>query len=78
MKTLQIKISDQDYSKFNLQEKGELTFAELHDLISIDYAKQSLIKCNEIAAQTGLSSMTMDEINEEIQAVRNAKNSTES
>ncbi|QLH47854.1 MAG: hypothetical protein HWD58_20960 [Bacteroidota bacterium] len=55
MKTLQIQISDQDYSKYNFQEKGELTFAELEELISLEYTKKALLKCNEIANQTGLS-----------------------
>jgi hypothetical protein len=32
------------------------------------------LECNEIAEQVGLSKMTMDEINAEIQAVRDAKN----
>ena len=74
MKTLQIEISDQDYSKYNLENKGLLSFAELEDLISIEYAKKSLTKCAEIAEQSGLSKMTLEEINSEIKAVRDAKN----
>ena len=74
MKTLQIEISDQDYSKYNLENKGQLSFAELEALISIEYAKKSLTKCTEIAEQAGLSKMTLDEINSEIKAVRDAKN----
>jgi len=74
MKTLQVEISEQDFNKFNFKEKGNLTFNELEQLISLDYAKKSLEKCHEIAAQTGLSEMTIDEINSEILAVRNAKN----
>lgn len=74
MKTLQIQISDQDYSKYNFENKGQLTFAELEELISIEYAKKSLAKCTEIAEQTGLSKMTLEEINSEIKAVRDAKN----
>lgn len=73
MKTLQVQISDQDYSKYNLENKGQLTFVELEELISIEYAKKSLAKCAEIAEQTELSKMTLDEINSEIKAVRNAK-----
>ena len=74
MKTLQIEISDQDYSKYNLENKGLLSFAELEDLISIEYAKKSLTKCAEIAEQSGLSKMPLEEINSEIKAVRDAKN----
>ncbi len=76
MKTLQVQISDQEYTKYKFQEKGPLSFAELEELISMEYAKKSLLKCNEIAEQTGLSKMTMDEIDAEIKAVRDAKNST--
>ena len=76
MKTLKVQISDQEYIKYKFQEKGELTFTELEELISMEYAKKSLLKCNEIAEQTGLSGMTMDEINAEIKAVRDAKNCT--
>lgn len=73
MQTLQIKISDSDMQKYNLASR-EIKFTELVDLISREYARKSLLECNEIAEQEGLSKMTMDEINAEIKAVRNAKN----
>jgi hypothetical protein len=43
------------------------------DLISREYARKALLECNEIAEQEGFSKMTMDEINAEIKAVRDAK-----
>jgi hypothetical protein len=73
MRTLQIKVSETDFRKYNL-ESGEIKFTDLVDLISREYARKSLLECNEIAEQVGLSKMTMDEINAEIQAVRDAKN----
>jgi len=33
-----------------------------------------LVACNKIAQKNGLSEMTLDEINTEIRAARNAKN----
>ena len=42
--------------------------------MSVEYAKEALQKCNDIALEVGLSKMTLEEINEEIAAVRNAKN----
>jgi len=72
MQTIQIKISNTDFQKYNLGSK-EIKFTDLVDLISREYARQSLLECNEIAAQVGLSKMTMDEINAEINAVRDAK-----
>jgi hypothetical protein len=72
MKTIQIKISDTDIQKYNLRNR-EIKFTDLVDLISAEYARKALLECNEIAEQEGLSSMTMDEINAEIKAVRDAK-----
>ena len=76
MKTLQVQITDQDYSKYHFDQKGELTFVELEELISMEYAKKALILCTEIAEKNGLSNITLDEINSEIKAVREAKSNT--
>jgi len=46
----------------------------LVEKISLEYARQSLLEYNEIAEKTGLSKMTLDEINAEIKAVSDAKN----
>lgn len=73
MQTLQIKISNTDLKKYNLGS-GEIKFADLVDLISKEYARKALLECNQIAEQEGLSKMTMEEINAEIKAVRDAKN----
>ncbi len=72
MQTLQIKISDTDIQKYNLENR-EIKFTDLVDLINKEYARKALLECNEIAKQVELSKMTMDEINAEIKAVRNAK-----
>jgi hypothetical protein len=45
----------------------------LVELINLEYARKALLECNEIAEKVGLSKMTMDEINAEIKAVRDAK-----
>jgi hypothetical protein len=72
MQTIQIKISNTDFQKYNLGNK-EIKFTDLVDLISQEYARKALLECNEIAEQNELSKMTMDEINAEIKAVRDAK-----
>jgi len=72
MKTIQLKISNTDIQKYNIRSK-EIKFSDLVDLISKEYARKSLIECNEIAEKEGLSSMTMEDINAEIKAVRDAK-----
>lgn len=72
MRTLQIKVSETDFKKYNLGSE-EIKFTDLVDLISREYARKALLECNAIAEQEGLSKMSMDEINAEIKAVRDAK-----
>jgi hypothetical protein len=72
MRTVQIRVSENDFQKYNFGS-GEIKFTDLVELISREYAKKALLESNEIAEQVGLSKMTMDEINAEIKAVRNAK-----
>lgn len=73
MKTLQISISDLEFNKFGL-EKDSLTFSEFVELITRELMRQNMDKCLTLAEKYGLSQMTMDEINEEVKAVRRAKN----
>ncbi|NUQ24611.1 MAG: hypothetical protein HUU34_11715 [Saprospiraceae bacterium] len=72
MRTVQLKISETDFQKYNFGG-GEIKFSDLVELISREYARRALLECNEIAEQVGLSTMTLDEINAEIKAVRDAK-----
>lgn len=75
MRTLNVSISDIEYNKFGLKA-DELTFTDLIDLVSKELMRQNLNKCLELAGKYGLSEMTMDEISQEVKAVRqNAKNS---
>ncbi|PKQ69311.1 hypothetical protein Rain11_1356 [Raineya orbicola] len=74
MKTLNVSISEVEFNKFGIG-KENITFTELVELISREIMRQNLHKCVELAEKYGLSSMTMDEISEEVKAVRNAKNS---
>lgn len=75
MRTIQIKVSETDFRKYNLGST-EIKFTDLVELISREYARKALLECNEIAKQVGLSKMTMDEINAEIKAVRDAKSNS--
>ncbi len=72
MQTIQIKISNTDFKKYNFGT-GEIKFTDLVDLINKEYARNALQECNKIANKEGLSDMSIDEINAEINAVRNAK-----
>ena len=74
MRTLNISISDLEYNKFGIQT-DKLSFTEFVDLISKELSRQTLSNCIQLAERFGLSKMTMEEITEEVKAVRkNAKN----
>ena len=72
MRTVQIKVSETDFQKYNLGS-DEIKFTDLVEVINLEYARNALLECNEIAGKVGFSKMTMDEINAEVKAVRDAK-----
>ena len=74
MRTLNVSISDIEYNKFGLKN-DQLTFTEFFDMVSKELMRQNLNKCIELAEKHGLSKMTMEEITNEVKAVRrDAKN----
>ncbi|GHT60703.1 hypothetical protein AGMMS50239_10170 [Bacteroidia bacterium] len=73
MRTLSVSISDIEYSKFGISSE-RLSFTDFTDLISRELMRQNLNRCIALAEKYGLSSMTMEEITNEVKAVRqNAK-----
>ncbi len=72
VKSLNISISDIEFNKFGLK-KDNLSFSELVEIINRELIRQNLDKCLELSEKFGLSSMTMDEISNEVKAVRHAK-----
>ncbi|BAU54560.1 hypothetical protein [Mucilaginibacter gotjawali] len=74
MPTLNVSISEIEYNKFGIKN-DQLTFTEFIDIVSKELSRQNLNKCVELADKYGLSKMTMEEITDEVKAVRrNAKN----
>ncbi len=74
MKTLSVTISDLEYNKFGIKD-SKLNFTDFVDIVSKELTRQNLSKCIELAEKHGLSKMTMDEITNEVKAVRkDAKN----
>ena len=74
MKTLSISISDLEYNKFGIKDSN-LNFTDFVDIVSKELTRQNLSKSVELAEKYGLSKMTMDEITNEVKAVRkDAKN----
>jgi hypothetical protein len=59
----------------NLGIKNEnITFTEFTELVKREVMRNNLNICLALTEKYGLSSMTRNEINEEIKSVRNAKN----
>lgn len=73
MKTLSITISDLEYNQFGINN-DKLSFTEFVDIVNKEITKQTLNKCVQLAEKYKLSRMSSDEINDEVKAVRNAKN----
>jgi hypothetical protein len=74
MRILNVSISDIEYNKFGIKNDN-LSFTDFIEIVSRELSKQNLEKCIELANKHGLSKMTIDEITEEVKAVRqNAKN----
>lgn len=75
MRILNVSISESEFNKFGLKD-SKLNFTDFVAIVSKELARQNLTKCIELAEKYGLSKMTMDEITNEVKAVRkNAKNS---
>lgn len=76
MRTINIDISELEFQKFGLKTE-RLSFSDFVDIISRELSRQNLAKTVELAERYGLSNMTMDEISNEVKAVRknNASNS---
>lgn len=73
MRTMNVSISDAEYSKFGFQNEV-INFSDFTDLIGKELMRQNLNRCIALAEKYGLSSMTMEEITNEVNAVRqNAK-----
>jgi hypothetical protein len=69
MKTLNIAISDIEYGLFGLP--GErLNFTDFIDIVGRQLMRQNLNRSVALAEKYGLSSMTMEEITNEVNAVR--------
>ncbi len=73
MRTLNISISDMEFNNLGIKNEN-ITFTEFTELVRRDGMRNNLNNCLALAEKYGLSSMTINEINEEIKLVRNAKN----
>jgi hypothetical protein len=73
MRTINISISDIEFSKFGIKSEN-LNFTEFIELVTKELTRQNLNKSLELAEKYGISQMTMEDITNEVKAVRsNAK-----
>jgi hypothetical protein len=73
MPTLSVSISDIEYKKFGLKNEN-LTFTDFIDIVTKELMRQNLNKSLELSEKYSISKMTMDDITNEVKAVRkNAK-----
>ena len=73
MRTLNVTISDVECSKFGIFNE-QMNFTDFIDIVSKELMRQNLNRSVALAEKYGLSSMTMEEITNEVKAVRqNAK-----
>ena len=73
MITLNVSISDMEFNNLGIKNEN-ITFTEFTELVRREVMRNNLNNCLDLAEKYGLSSMIINEINEEIKLVRNAKN----
>ena len=73
MRILNVSISDMEFNNLGIKNEN-ITFTEFTELVKREVMRNNLNICLALTEKYGLSSMTMNEINEEIKSVRNAKN----
>ena len=73
MRILNVSISDMEFNNLGIKNEN-ITFTEFIELVRREVMRNNLNNCVALTEKYGLSSMTMNEINEEIKLVRNAKN----
>ncbi len=76
MKTVSVQLSDFEFKQLGLK-KSTLSFSELTEIMGKRITQQALEKSIQLAKKYGLSKMSMEEINDEIKAHRNAKDNWE-
>lgn len=69
MKTITVSVSEAEFNELAL-ESTDFTLSEWINILSRELAKRRLLQSIELAEKYGLSTMSMDEINEEVKAVR--------
>ena len=69
MKTVQLLVNEEDYLKYGFSNNS-MTLSEFREKIEIELFQKSINKSLKIAKETGLSEMSLKDINAEIEKVR--------
>jgi hypothetical protein len=69
MRTLSIAISDEECRNFGISSE-RLNFSDFIEMVSKKLMRENLNRSIELAEKYGLSSMSMEEITNEVNAVR--------
>jgi hypothetical protein len=72
MKTVNIQISDLEFDRLGLK-KSNLSFSEFIEIIEKHIIKLTLEKSILLSEKYGIANMTMNQINDEIKSLRDAK-----
>ncbi|WP_425391869.1 hypothetical protein [Ekhidna sp.] len=73
MKTITLDLSDKDFEKYQF-DSDNISFKNFVEKVRNTLAREAMQKCQKIASTSDLSGMTMKEINDEVKAIRDAKN----
>jgi hypothetical protein len=69
MKTISVQISDADYDMLKLS-KEEMFYSEFKDILEQQLAREALANCVKLAKETGVSDMTLEDVDAEVSAGR--------
>jgi len=69
MRTLNVAISDVEYGRFGIASE-QLNFTDFMDIVGRELMRQNLNRSVALSEKYGLSSMSMEDITNEVRAVR--------
>lgn len=72
MKTISVQGTEEDFEFYDLKSEW-IPLNTLIQKVKNKVAIQALEKCQQAAKESGFSEMTLDEINEELRIIRDAK-----
>ncbi len=72
---ISVNINENDFKRFGLNS-SKINWDDLVKIIKTELSMEALTKCKIISERMGLSKISLEEINKEIENVRNAKSNS--